>query len=145
MKRIVLLYLGGLLLCTFLGGVVSLAYHYSWYFLILLAIPISFGWVILSDLFLRINDDNLRKVTILTIALFIAMLGSLLLAGYYQLDETSFWGLVYAATIFSYVLGLAVVGLGLPKRWEEKRKNEKRFPYWKLKSALYWCRFSLIV
>ena len=145
MKRIVLLYLGGLLLCIFLGGVVSLAYHYSWYFLILLAIPISFGWVTLSDLFLRINDDNLKRVTIFTIALFIVMLGLLLFAGYYQLNETSFWGLVYAATISSYIFGLAVVGLGLPRRWEDKRKNEKRFLYWKLKSASYWCRFSLII
>lgn len=141
MKRIILLYLGGLLLCAFLGGVVSLAYHYSWYFLILLAIPISFGWVILSDLFLRINDDNLKAVSILTVLSFVAMLGLLLIAGYYQLDETSFWGLSYAAAVSSYILGLAVVGLGFPKRWEEKRKNEKKFPYWKLKSASYWCRF----
>jgi hypothetical protein len=39
------------------------------------------------------------------------------------------------------MIGIVLIGLTLPKRWEEKRKLEKKFPYWKLKSTSYWCRF----
>lgn len=129
MKKILLLYLGGLLLSLFLGGVVSVAYHYSWYFLILLAIPISFGYVLLSDLFLRINAENLRKVTILTVMALLVMIGFLMSAAYYHLDETSLYGMACAGGVSCYILGLAIIGVGLPKRWEEKRKIEKKFPY----------------
>ena len=129
MKKIFLLYLGGLLLSLFLGGVVSVAYHYSWYFLILLAIPISFGYVLLSDLFLRINAENLRKVTILTVMALLVMIGFLMSAAYYHLDETSLYGMACAGGVLCYILGLAIIGVGLPKRWEEKRKIEKKFPY----------------
>jgi hypothetical protein len=41
------------------------------------------------------------------------------------------------------MIGIVLIGLTLPKRWEEKRKLEKKFPYWKLKSTSYWCRFFL--
>jgi Na+-driven multidrug efflux pump len=129
MKRIFMLYVGGLLLSLFLGGVVSVAYHYSWWFLILLAIPISFGYVLLSDLFLRINVENLKKVTIITAISFVVMIGSLVVAAYSQVDEKSFWGMAFAVTIFSYMAGIVLIGLTLPKRWEEKRKLEKKFPY----------------
>jgi hypothetical protein len=123
-----MLYVGGLLLSLFLGGVVSVAYHYSWWFLILLAIPISFGYVLLSDLFLRINVENLKKVTILTVMAFLIMLGSLMLAAYH-LDEKSLYGMVCAGGVACYIFGLAVIGMGLPRRWEEKRNMEKKNSY----------------
>ena len=124
MKQIALLYSGAFLLCFFVGVIVSLGYHYSWpyYLLNLFLLPIA--WVMMSDLLLRINEKNLGKVTILTVIVFFLMIGMLLIAAYCQLDEKSFWGMVYAATVFSYVIGLAIVGAKLPKRWEEKKESK---------------------
>ena len=130
LKRISLLYFGGFLASILLGGVVSVAYHYSWWYLILLAFPISFGWPVLSEIFRRIDDKNLKNVSILTVVLFFCMMGLLVLAAYYGVNEMSLWGMVYAGGIISYILGLTLIGLGLPKRWEEKKKREGIFPYW---------------
>ena len=128
MKRIFLVYAGGFLLSLFFGGVVSVSYHYSWWLLFFLAIPISFGYVLLSDLYLRINAENLRKVTILTVVALLVMFGFLVAAAYYHLDETSLYGMACAGGVICYIVGLAIIGMGLPKRWEEKR-FERKVPY----------------
>lgn len=127
MKRIILLYLGALLLCLIAGVIVSLGFHYSWpyYLLSLFLLPIA--WILMSDLFLRINEENLRKVSVFTGISFFVMIGFLVIAAYCRIDERSFWGMVYAATISSYVIGLTIVGVGLSRIWEERReKIEKR-------------------
>lgn len=141
MKQILMLYVGMLLLSAFIGGVVSIAYHYSWYILLLLIIPILFGCACIYSINLRINEKNLKNVTILTAVSFLIMLGLLAIAAYYHIDERSFWGLIYAGGVSSFIFGLAIIALKLPNKWEEKRKIEKKFPYWELKSAPYWCRF----
>jgi hypothetical protein len=128
MKRIFLLYLGGFLLSLLFGGVVSVAYYYSWYFLILLAIPISFGYVLLSDLFLRINAENLRKVTILTVMALITMFGFLIVAAYFHLDEKSLCGIACAGGVICYIAGLAVIGMRLTSTWGD-RKIKKDYSY----------------
>jgi hypothetical protein len=129
MKTIVLIYVLALVLCLFIGGIVSLGYHYSvgYYFLLLfLALPAK---IMTDELFRRINKDNLRRVTILTAVSFFVMLGLLVLAAYLGIDEKSNYGMVYAVNIASYILGLTIIGLSLPKRWDEKRRIEKKFPY----------------
>jgi len=129
MKTIVSIYVLALLLCLFIGGIVSLGYHYSvgYYFLLLfLALPAK---IMTDELFRRINKDNLRRVTILTAVSFFVMLGLLVLAAYLGIDEKSNYGMVYAVNIASYILGLTIIGLSLPKRWDEKRRIEKKFPY----------------
>ena len=129
MKTIVSIYVLALVLCLFIGGIVSLGYHYSvgYYFLLLvLALPAK---IMTDELFRRINKDNLRRVTILTAVSFFVMLGLLVLAAYLGIDEKSNYGMVYAVNIVSYILGLTIIGLSLPKRWDEKRRIEKKFPY----------------
>jgi hypothetical protein len=129
MKTIVSIYVLALVLCLFIGGIVSLGYHYSvgYYFLLLfLALPAK---IMTDELFRRINKDNLRRVTILTAVSFFVMLGLLVLAAYLGIDEKSNYGMVYAVNIASYILGLTIIGLSLPKRWDEKRRIEKKFPY----------------
>ena len=129
MKTIVSIYVLALVLCIFIGGIVSLGYHYSvgYYFLLLfLALPAK---IMTDELFRRINKDNLRRVTILTAVSFFVMLGLLVLAAYLGIDEKSNYGMVYAVNIASYILGLTIIGLSLPKRWDEKRRIEKKFPY----------------
>ena len=129
MKTIVSIYVLALVLCLFIGGIVSLGYHYSvgYYFLLLfLALPAK---IMTDELFRRINKDNLRRVTILTAVSFFLMLGLLVLAAYLGIDEKSNYGMVYAVNIASYILGLTIIGLSLPKRWDEKRRIEKKFPY----------------
>ena len=140
MKKILLLYFWGFIASILLGGVAAVSYHYSWWFLILLCIP-SFGLFVLRDVFRKINDENLPKVTILTIVSFVIMLLLLSVAGYYNVNEWSFWGMVYAGGIVSYILGLILIAFGLTKRWEYKREREGKF--WIKKSASYWCRFFL--
>ena len=130
MKKIVLLSFLALLLCGFAGWVVSFSYHYHcWVCLLFMAIPLSFGYLLISDLFLRIDENNLKKVTILNVALFLVMIGLLIIAAYCRIDEKSLFGMAYAGGIFSYILGLAVVGIGLTKRWEDKKKSEKEYLY----------------
>jgi len=141
MKKIVKFYSLALLLCAFAGGLVSYAYHHGWLYYILLIFPVVIGWRVLANVFRKINNKNLKKVTIITAISFVVMIGALVVAAYYQVDEKSFWGMGFAVTIFSYMAGIVLIGLRLPKRWEEKRKQEKKFPYWKLKSTSYWCRF----
>jgi hypothetical protein len=129
MKTIVSIYVLALVLCLFIGGIVSLGYHYSvgYYLLLLfLALPAK---IMTDELFRRINKDNLRRVTILTAVSFFVMLGLLVLAAYLGIDEKSNYGMVYAVNIASYILGLTIIGLSLPKRWDEKRRIEKKFPY----------------
>ena len=129
MKTIVSIYVLALVLCLFIGGIVSLGYHYSvgYYFLLLfLALPAK---IMTDELFRRINKDNLRRVTILTALSFLVLLGLLIFAAYLGIDEKSHYGMVYAVSTASYILGLAIIGLTLPKRWDEKRKAEKKFPY----------------
>ena len=129
MKTIVSIYVLALVLCLFIGGIVSLGYHYSvgYYFLLLfLALPAK---IMTDELFRRINNDNLRNVTILTAVSFLVLLGLLILAAYLGIDEKSNYGMVYAVNIASYILGLTIIGLSLPKRWDEKRRIEKKFPY----------------
>jgi len=129
MKTIVSIYVLALVLCLFIGGIVSLGYHYSvgYYFLLLfLALPAK---IMTDELFRRINKDNLRRVTILTAVSFFVMLGLLVLAAYLGIDEKSNYGMVYAVNIASYIVGLTIIGLSLPKRWDEKRRIEKKFPY----------------
>ena len=129
MKTIVSIYVLALVLCLFIGGIVSLGYHYSvgYYFLLLfLALPAK---IMTDELFRRINKDNLRRVTILTAVSFFVMLGLLVLAAYLGIDEKSNYGMVYAVNIASYILGLTIIGLSLSKRWDEKRRIEKKFPY----------------
>jgi hypothetical protein len=129
MKTIVSIYVLAFVLCLFIGGIVSLGYHYSvgYYFLLLfLALPAK---IMTDELFRRINKDNLRRVTILTAVSFFVMLGLLVLAAYLGIDEKSNYGMVYAVNIASYILGLTIIGLSLPKRWDEKRRIEKKFPY----------------
>ena len=140
MKLIVSIYVLALVLCLFIGGIVSLGYHYSrWYYLLLLFLALP-ARIMMTELFRRINNDNLRNVTILTALSFLVLLGLLILAAYLGIDEKSYYGMVYAVSTASYILGLAIIGLTLPKRWDEKRKAEKKFPYsWK--STSYWCRF----
>jgi len=141
MKKIVKFYSLALLLCAFAGGSVSYAYHHRWLYYVLLIFPVVIGWRVLANVFRKINNKNLKKVTIITAISFVVMIGALVVAAYYQVDEKSFWGMGFAVTIFSYMIGIVLIGLTLPKRWEEKRKLEKKFPYWKLKSTSYWCRF----
>lgn len=122
MKPIVLIYLLALVLCLFIGGIVSLGYHYSrgYYFLLLfLALPAR---IMMTELFRRIDKDNLQKVTILTVVSFCAVLSLLILAAYVDIDEKTFWGMVYAVSVSSYILGLFIIGLSLHKRWDEKKK-----------------------
>jgi membrane associated rhomboid family serine protease len=94
-----------------------------------MTIPLSFGYLLISDLFLRIDENNLKKVTILNMVLFLVMIGLLIIAAYCRIDEKSFFGMAYAGGIFSYILGLAIVGIGLRKRWEDKKKLEKKYLY----------------
>jgi len=129
MKKIVLLSFLALLLCGFAGWVVSFSYHYSWWCMLFVAIPVSFGYLLISDLFLRIDENNLKNVTVFTLVLFFVMVGLLVIAGYCRIDEKSLCGMAYAGGIFSYILGLAVVGIGLTKRWEDKKKSEKKYLY----------------
>ena len=127
MKRIILLYLGALLLCLIAGVIVSLGFHYSWLYYLLSLFLLPIAWILMSDLFLRINEENLRKVSVFTGISFFVMIGLLVIAAYCRIDERSFWGMVYAATISSYVIGLTIVGVGLSRIWEERReKIEKR-------------------
>jgi hypothetical protein len=129
MKTVASIYVLAFVLCLFIGGIVSLGYHYSvgYYFLLLfLALPAK---IMTDELFRRINKDNLRRVTILTAVSFFVMLGLLVLAAYLGIDEKSNYGMVYAVNIASYILGLTIIGLSLPKRWDEKRRIEKKFPY----------------
>ena len=129
MKRIVLLYSLALLLCLFTGVVISSSYHYSWWLLFLLVIPISFGWVVLSDIFMKINETNLGKVTAITVVSFIVVMGSLMVAAYYHVNEKSFLGMIFAAGLFSYMLGICLIGVTLPKRWEEKKIRGRKNLY----------------
>ena len=129
MKKIVLLSFLALLLCAFAGWVVSFSYHYSWWYMLFIAIPVSFGYVILSDFFLRIDENNLKRVTVLTLILFLVMVGLLMIAAYCRIDEKSLCGMAYAGGVSSYILGLALVGIGLTKRWEDKKKSEKEYLY----------------
>jgi len=142
MKKIVKLYSLALLLCVFVGVVVSYSYHHSWPYLILLIFPIVIGWFVLANVFRKINNQNLKKVSIITAVSLAIMIVALVIAAYCRVDEKSFFGMGFAVTIFSYMAGVGLIGLTLPKRWEEKRKNEKKFPYsWSKKSTSYWCRF----
>ena len=118
MKKIVKFYSLALLLCAFAGGSVSYAYHHGWLYYVLLIFPVVIGWRVLANVF-----------TIITAISFVVMIGALVVAAYYQVDEKSFWGMAFAVTIFSYMIGIVLIGLTLPKRWEEKRKLEKKFPY----------------
>lgn len=129
MKPIVLIYGFALILCALIGGIVSLGYHYSrWYYLLLLFLaPIA--RVMMTELFRQMNEKNIVKVAILTIVSFAVMLGLLIVAAYFDLDEKSHWGMVYAGGVSSYILGLTVIGLKIPNKLEEKRKLEKKFPY----------------
>jgi hypothetical protein len=130
MKKIVLLSFLALLLCGFAGWVVSFSYHHHcWVGLLFMAIPLLFGYRLLSNLFLRIDKNNLKKVTILNAALFLVMIGLLIIAAYCRIDEKSLFGMAYAGGIFSYILGLVVVGIGLTKRWENRKKSEKEYLY----------------
>jgi len=130
MKRIILLYLGAFLLCLIAGVIASLGRHCSWpyYLLILFLLPI--GWVVMHDVFLRINEKNLGKVTVLTVVVFFVMLGLMMLGAYRRIDAKSFWGMVYAVGVVSYTIGIIAIGLTLPKRWEERKKKEGRYLYW---------------
>ena len=127
MKLIYLLYAGGFICSVLLGGVVACCYHYSLYFLILLCFPISFGAFALYDLFIKIEDKDLKGVTVLTVILFAVMVGLLVIAAYFGVDEWNFWGMIYAVGVTSYLLGLVLIGLSLPKRWEAKREREGKF------------------
>jgi len=129
MKRIALLYFGGMLLCIFLGGVVSIAYRYSWWFLLLLAFPISFGYVLLSELFLRINAVNLKKMIIFTVVALLVVVGIFTLLSYYRLDEKSLYGMTSIIGGISYMIGLMLIGIRLINKWEEKKKNENSYLY----------------
>lgn len=127
MKRIYLLYFGGFLASIFLGGVVSIAYRYSWWFLLLLAFPISFGYVLLSELFLRINAVNLKKVIIFTVVALLVVVGIFTLLSYYRLDEKSLYGMTSIIGGISYMIGLMLIGIRLINKWEEKKKNENSY------------------
>lgn len=130
MKRIALLYFGGMLLCIFLGGVVSIAYCYSWWwFLFLLAFPISFGYLLLSELFLRINAVNLKKMIIFTVVALLVVVGIFTLLSYYRLDEKSLYGMTSIIGGISYMIGLMLIGIRLINKWEEKKKNENSYLY----------------
>ena len=129
MKRIYLLYFGGFLASIFLGGVVSIAYRYSWWFLLLLAFPISFGYVLLSELFLRINAVNIKKVIIFTVVALLVVVGIFTLLSYYRLDEKSLYGMTSIIGGISYMIGLMLIGIRLINKWEEKKKNENENSY----------------
>ena len=60
---------------------------------------------------------------------FLVMFGFLMVAAYYHLDEKSLYGMVCAGGVSCYILGLAIIGMGLPRRWEEKRNMEKKNSY----------------
>lgn len=129
MKRIILFYLGALVLCFFAGVMASLGYHCSWLYYLLILFLLPIGWVVMHDIFLRIDEKNLGKVTLLTAVTFFVMLGLMMLGAYRNIDAKSFWGMVYAVGVVTYTVGIIAIGLTLPKRWEKKKKKESRYLY----------------
>jgi hypothetical protein len=124
MKQVIMLYACALFLCIFAGLVVSLAYHYSWWWLFLLCIPISLGWIPFIDIQKAVNSANLLRFTILSVDLLIVMAVLFVLAAYYRVDEFSFLGMVYFVSGGLFLLGLFVICLTIPNKWIEKRREK---------------------
>ena len=124
MKQIVLLYGCALFLCIVSGLIVSWACHNSWWWLFLLCIPISLGWIPFVDIRKAVNDDNLLRFTILSVDILVIMVGLFVLAAYCDVDASSFWGMVYAFSVGLYMIGVFIICLMLPNRWVEKRRRK---------------------
>jgi hypothetical protein len=125
MKKILLLYFGGLLFCLLLGTVVSSAVYHSLWFLILVIVPISFGWLLMTDVFFDVNGDNLKDYAVVTSLSFVVMIG-LLMCVYYFCNVRSFFGLACIVGILSYISGLFIIGVGLQQRLKNKRIRERK-------------------
>jgi len=123
MKQIILLFLGALLLCMFIGVVISLVFHCSWWFSLLICVPISFGWIFLAEIFRR-ADSHLKGTTILTIVLFFLVIGAILLSAYCCVDEQSFWGMTLAGGLVSYMLGILLILFRLSNKWTDRKRIE---------------------
>jgi len=112
-----------LLLCIFWGIVISLVYHdSSWWILLVfyILISVSAGWVILSDIPLKVNRDNLKKTMILVDSGVLLMLVLSVFAAFYPIDLFSFWGMVYVVSVILYILFLSLAGVSLQTRYGKK-------------------------
>ena len=135
MKRIVLIYVFAPLLCLMVGAAGYLIYHsHLWYVTVLSVIALCsllvIARVMMSEFFMRIDEKNLGKTTVLAVISFLILVGLLMVAGYYGLDLKTFWGTTCAIGVICHIIGLFIVTRSLIKRWEEKKRGSNKYLYW---------------
>ena len=126
MKRIVLIYVFAPLLCLMLGASGYMIYHsHLWYVIVLCVIAncslLAIARIMMSEFFMRIDNNNLGKVTVLAVISFLVLVGLLMVAGYYGLDLKTFWGTTCATGAICHIIGLFIVVRSLVKRWEKRK------------------------
>ena len=99
MVKTILLYIVILFLCFLLGIVVALTKCESWWYVLLLIFPISFGWIPLSSLSKHMAK-NVDKVSWIIIPMFFILL-ALLMYGVKHVPISTFWGITYASSLFA--------------------------------------------
>ena len=115
MKKIVGLYLAVIFACFFIGGVIALSMYYSKWYLFLIILPISFGWLPIVPMF-KLVPNYLTKATIFLIMMFLLFV-AILLVGARYVNEDSFWGIVYAVGTFASALVTVVMMLKVHNLW----------------------------
>ena len=137
MKSVILYYILVLLVCFTLGLICSLIHFYSWWYLLLLIFPISFGWIpfaLMQDSLPQEKADNAG--CIVTIA-FIVLALLLIVEALLSIEEL-FWERTYVASLFAALIAHVVLMVRI--------KNKVLFGSWrnfkKTKSVSeFWCRF----
>ena len=115
MRKIILWYIIAILACVFFGVVVALANCYSrWYFVLFVA-PLWLGWQSLSMMSRDINQ-HLEWATVFVFVSFISLVVALILWAV-NIDGKSFWGIVYACSCFTAIIGTMVVMLRIHLQW----------------------------
>lgn len=115
MKKIILLYFAAIFVCFFIGGVVALSTYYSKWYLFLLILPISFGWLPIVYV-CKLFSDQLVKSTIF-LFLMLILLVAMFIVGARYIDEDSFWGIVYAVGTFASALVTVFMMLKVHNLW----------------------------
>ena len=118
MKKIVLLYFLTLLVCIFVGVTAALVSCYSKWYLILFTLPISLGWLPLSMMFKNIQQ-HLVGTTALIFLSFLALVVALIF-GAMEIDDKSFFGIVYGASCLVALIETVVIMLRIHSFWVAK-------------------------
>ena len=115
MRKIVLLYFLAILACVCLGMIVALAGCYSKWYLVLLIIPFSLGWLPLTIMSGSINK-HLEGTTAFIFLSFLSLIVALIL-GAINIEEISFWGIVYMCSCFAAIIETVVIMLRIHILW----------------------------